>query len=58
MEIQKKVTKTITQESLKFMHDKKFKEFSEYYKKLKEAGIAKKEEYSIPLIKTVGPQSF
>ena len=58
MEIQKKVKKTLTQESLKFMNDKKFKEFSEYYKRLKEAGIAKKEEYTIPLIKTVGPRPF
>ncbi len=58
MEIQKRVTETITQESLKLMNDKKFKEFSEYYKKLREAGIAKKEVYTIPLIKTIGIKPF
>jgi len=58
MEIQKEVTKTITQESIKFINDKKFKKFSEYYKKLKDAGIAKKEEYNIPRIKTVGTKPF
>lgn len=54
MEIQKKIKKTITKESLKFMNDEQYLEFSEYYNKLKEAGIAKKEEYTIPLIKTIG----
>lgn len=54
MEIQKKIKKTITKESLKFMNDEQYLEFSEYYNKLKEAGIAIKEEYTIPLIKTIG----
>lgn len=58
MEIQKEVTKIITQESFRFVNDEKFKEFSEYYKKLKEAGIAKKEEYTIPRIKTIGSKPF
>lgn len=54
MEIQDKIKKTITKESILFMNDEQYKEFSEYYKKLKDAGIARKEEYTIPLVKTIG----
>lgn len=58
MEISKRVSKIINQESPKLLDDKKFHEFIEYYRKLKEAGIAKKEEYTIPLIKTIGDTSL
>ena len=58
MEISKRVSKVINQESPKLFDDKKLKEFMDYYRKLREAGIAKKEEYSIPLIKTIGDISL
>ena len=54
MEIQEKLKATITKESLLFMNDEQYKEFLDYYKKLKDAGIARKEEYSIPLVNTIG----
>jgi hypothetical protein len=58
MDISKRVSKVINQEPPKLLDDKKLKEFMEYYRKLREAGIAKKEEYSIPLIKTIGDISL
>ena len=58
MEITKRVSTVINQESLKLNADQKLKEFVEYYRKLKEAGIARKEEYTIPLIKTIGNTPF
>lgn len=58
MEISKRVSKVIEQDSSKLLDDKKLKEFIEYYRELRENGIAKKEEYSIPLIKTIGNNSF
>ena len=58
MEISKRVSKVIDQESAKLPDDKKLKEYIEYYRKLSEAGIAKKEEYTIPLLKTIGDISL
>jgi hypothetical protein len=58
MEISKRVSEVMTQESPQLLNDKKLKEFIEYYKKLREAGIARKEEYTIPLIKTIGNIPF
>jgi hypothetical protein len=58
MEISKRISKVIEQESPKLLDDKKLKEFIEYYRKLRETGIAKKEEYTIPLIKTIGDTSL
>ena len=58
MEISKRVSKVIEQGSPKLLDDKKLKEFIEYYRELREAGIAKKEEYTIPLIKTIGDASL
>jgi hypothetical protein len=58
MEISKRVSRVINQESPKLPDQQKLKEFMEYYRKLREAGIAKKEEYSIPLIKTIGDISL
>ena len=58
MEISEQVSKIINQESPKLFDHKKLKEFMEYYRKLREAGIAKKEEYSLPLIKTIGDFSL
>jgi hypothetical protein len=58
MEISKQVSKIINQESPKLLDHQKLKEFMEYYRELREAGIAKKEEYSIPLIKTIGDISL
>lgn len=58
MGIKEKVSEIMTQEAFRLNNDKKLKEFSEYYKKLKETGIAKKEEYNIPLIKTIGVIPF
>jgi hypothetical protein len=58
MEIAKQVSKVINQESQKLSDQQKLKEFMEYYRKLRDAGIAKKEEYSIPLIKTIGDFSL
>jgi hypothetical protein len=58
MEISKRVSNVIKQEFPKLLDDKKLKEFIEYYRKLREAGIAKKEEYTIPLIKTIGDISL
>lgn len=58
MEISKRISEVINQESPKLLNDKKLKEFTEYYRKLREAGIAKKEEYTIPLIKTIGDINY
>jgi hypothetical protein len=58
MEISKRVSNVIDRESAKLSDDKKLKEYMEYYKELREAGIARKEEYTIPLIKTIGDISL
>ncbi len=54
----KRVKQSLIVEEQKFANDKIFDEFNQYYKKLAEMGIAKKETYDIPLVDTIGRKYY
>lgn len=58
MDIKTKMNEVLNDEEINFSQDPEYKEFMEYYKKLKESGIAKKEKYTIPLVNTISAMPF
>ena len=54
MQISKRVQKAMKETKRDFAKDPGFVKLSEFYQKMQNAGIAKKQEYSLPPLDTIG----
>jgi len=55
--ITQQIKKEIDRHSGTFLNDPKFKELQQFYLDMQAKGIAKKQEYSLPQLDTIGYQS-
>ncbi len=54
MHITKRVQKAMKETKRDFDKEPGFAKLSEFYKRMKNAGVAKKQEYSLPQLDTIG----